>query len=303
MKKIVFISAAIIMASCSLDRKEDFDVDYAIGFQPAMYMHAAPSDMDTYPAEQDFGVSAWSLPEGLSWADDCSEAQDYLSMCCASCDEDGSWSLKEDAFWPSKEERLTILAYSPYEAACTCDKKDGIVWTDVDITRNKTDLLFTEPLQDLSKMDCGGTVTLPFKHALCLVDFRVKHHVGDEDKITVKKIVIDEVHNSGSFRSLAEPAWVLNDSMASLMIYEGNYVADALPVPIGREWMVIPQALDTQVTVEYEYAHPYGGHLEMKLKTVPLLTRLISGQRYTFTLTIGIDDVKFLTELIEDRID
>lgn len=41
----------------------------------------------------------------------------------------------------------------------------------------------------------------------------------------------------------------------------------------------------------------------MNLSTVSLKTALEAGMKYTFTLSIGIDDVKFLTELIEHRMD
>lgn len=302
MKTKLLILVSVLLAGCTFDRKDDFDVDYAIEFQPAMYMHSAPSDTEAYPEGQEFGVSAWVLPEDCRWEEDCADAEEYMSSSCLSCDGNGRWMSQGQEVWPSKDERLTFLAYSPYRESCRCDRSEGVVW-DVNVLENQTDLLYTEPVGDMSKLECGGVVTLPFRHALCLVDFRVKHRVEPGHKIIVKKITVDRVCNQGTFRSLAEPMWEIDESMAPLEIYEGSYEVGELPEYLGREWLLIPQDLDTQVTVEYEYEHVHGGGLKMNLSTVSLKTALEAGMKYTFTLSIGIDDVKFLTELIEHRMD
>lgn len=301
MKHSAIILAAVVLTGCTLDNRHDFDVDYAIEFQPAMYMHSAPSDTESYPEGQDFGVSVWVLPDGYCWDEDSEKAEDYALACCIACEGDGSWTMT-DMLWPAKYERLTFIAYSPFEEASGCDRTDGVLWTDVDIMEDQTDLLYTDPLADMSKTECGGVVTLPFRHAMCLVDFRVKNRVEKGEKIVVKKITIDAVRNRGEFRSLMEPAWNLEDSMVPVVFYEGRYDTGWLPEPIGSEWLFLPQELDTNVAVEYEYVHSTGSKLFMDLKTVPLKTVLEAGKRYTFTLSVGIDDVRFLEELIEDRI-
>lgn len=302
MKPSVIILAAMMVAGCTIDRGQDFDVDYKIEFQPAMYMHSAPSDVETYPESQDFGVSAWVLPEGMYWEDDSEEAEVFAALSCISCDESGRWKMSDGKGWPTKYERLTFIAYSPYEELCACNQTEGIVWTGVDMTKNHTDLLYTEPLEDMCKMHCGGVVTLPFRHAMCIVDFRIKNRVAEDEHIIVKKITMDAVRTKGDFRSAADPVWSLGDQMSPIVIYEGEYDTDGLPEPIGDERLFIPQGLDTEVTVAYDYVHASGSGLVMNLKTVPLKTVLEPGKRYTFTLSVGIDDVKFLTELIEDRI-
>lgn len=301
MKRSILILAVAALTGCALDRKADFDVSYPIEFQPAMYIHSAPAEAGTYPEDQSFGVSAWTLPQECCWDDDRESAQQHMPLSEISLDAGGKWVPPTEVLWPTKDERVTFLAYSPYEEACGCSREEGVVWTGVDVLKDQTDLLYTEPQEDMNKLDCGGVVTLPFKHAMCLVDFRVKHRVQQGHKIIVNRIMIDSVHGKGTFRSLSDPAWELDESIVSLPVFEGSHEAGKVPGTVGREWLLIPQELDTPVTVEYEYVHESGSHLIMNLKTARLKTKLESGMQYTITLSIGIDDVKFLTELIEHR--
>ena len=63
---------------------------------------------------------------------------------------------------------------------------------------------------------------------------------------------------------------------------------------------MLTQKLDTEVTVEYDYVTEAGTFITQKLKTTALQKALQPGKNYTFTITVGIDDVKFLVEIIED---
>ena len=55
------------------------------------------------------------------------------------------------------------------------------------------------------------------------------------------------------------------------------------------------------VSVEYEYRTASDTGFTTTLKTCALQTNLKPGRHYTYTLSVGIDDVKFLLEIIEDR--
>jgi hypothetical protein len=65
---------------------------------------------------------------------------------------------------------------------------------------------------------------------------------------------------------------------------------------------MLPQVLDTYVTVEFDYTTFAGTTITQTLKTTnPIKTALQPGRTYTYTLSVGIDDVLFLQELIEEE--
>ena len=171
--------------------------------------------------------------------------------------------------------------------------------TNVDVLEDQTDLLYTEPLADMDKTDCGGVVTVPFRHALCSMNFRVKNRVADNEKIIIKKIILDAARHCGDFRSMPDPRWTLDARTARFVFFEGDYQTGHQPSEIGDNILMIPQALETPVTVVYEFVTHAGTSITQELKTTLLQKELLPGKNYTFTITVGIDDVKFLVEIIE----
>ena len=75
-----------------------------------------------------------------------------------------------------------------------------------------------------------------------------------------------------------------------------------MPEPIGTVWLMVPQKLDTKISVEFQYTTFANTTITQVIKTVPMKTTLENGRDYTYTLSVGIDDVKFLQELIEDKL-
>lgn len=301
MKHAFLILITVLVTSCALDRQTDYDIDYALEFQPAMYMHVYAEGTDRYPADLTFGVCAWSLSEKDSWKEDSQEAEVFLPLTEALPLADGkTWAFDETVMWPSRHERVTFLAYSPYEAEGKCDPNKGICYENVDVATSQTDLLYTDPIEDMSKMECGGVVSVPFRHALCGINFRIKNRVNEKEKIIIKKIELDQAKHCGDFCSLAEPQWSLRDETMPFVFFEGTYQTGHHPAEIGRSILMLPQKLDTEVTVEYDYVTEAGTFITQKLKTTALQKTLQPGKNYTFTITVGIDDVKFLVEIIED---
>lgn len=304
--------AALMLAACAIDRPQEYNPECRLMFQPDMYMHVSHEDIDRFPTDATFGVAAWALPEGVTWKEGAADAEEFIPLSEARSMEvfitdttlrdtvrDTLWGLPGQVHWPSGNTVLTFLAYSPYEAACGCDRVKGISWS-VDLSEDQTDLLYTAPHADMHKINDGWVVQLIFEHALSKVDFRVKHRVEDDERITVKNITIDAMRHKGTFNSLGTPQWSLDESMMPVTFFEGSVDARPLPQEIGDYMLVVPQELDTFVTVEYEYTTFAGTSIVQKLETVPLRTRIEPGRSYTYTLTIGIDDVKFMLELIEE---
>lgn len=302
MKRVsIIVAALVIMTACTINRQNTYDPDVALVFQPAMYMHVAEDEVERYPAGQSFGVSAWSLPDGLRWTESSAEASDYINSFEAEPMDELRWSCGEDIIWPSVTENLTFIAWAPYEAGQGCSKKEGVVYEVENILKEQTDLLYTEPLRDMCKLECGGVVIVPFRHSLCQISVCVKNRVSAEERITVRKITLDNIAVSGIFGSQKTPQWQTGTQSASVGFFNGEFVTGADPEAIGREWLMIPQEIDTRMTVEFDFTTASGETITQNLRTIPLKMPLEAGRSYTLTLSIGIDDVKFLKEIIKDR--
>lgn len=311
-KPAYLIAAALMLTACAIDRPQDYNPELRLMFQPDMYMHVSHEYIDRFPTDGTFGVAAWVLPEDVTWAEGSGQAEEFIPLSEARSMEvfitdttlrqtvkDTLWGLADHVHWPEKSTNLTFLAYSPYDAPCGCDRDRGISWS-VDVLEDQTDLLYTSPHADMQKIRDGWVVQLIFEHALSRMDFRVKHRVEDDEKITVKKITVGGMYHKGVFQSLPVPQWTLGGSRIPVTFFEGNAEAGPLPQEMGDYRMVIPQELDTYVTVEYEYTTFADTSIELNVRTVPLRTKIEPGRSYTYTLTVGIDDVKFMLELIEE---
>lgn len=298
-----YMTALVLMAAagCTVDQRNEYDPQMQVMFHPVMEVAAkADASVEDYPAGQPFAVSAWTLESGNKWAEKASEAKEYISNERASFSEERGWTLESGELWPEKGLEMTVIGYSPVEAFSGCTAEAGAACT-YDMLTSQADLLYSEPQADMDKVDRHGVVVLPFKHALAQVDFRVKNRVFKEEEIIIKSIRIDEVKHRGSFTSLPQPGWVIEDAETSLLFFEGEQATRNVSAPIGRSWNVIPQALSTRVTVEYEYRTAANTGFTLTLKTCDLETNLKPGRHYTYTLSVGIDDVKFLLEIIEDK--
>ncbi len=261
-----------------------------------------PASEAIYPEALPFGVSAWLLPEGQSFADHAAEASEFLTRCEVAYD-GAEWSCVPTKEWSPKTTRLSFIGYAPYDAAAGCDAVRGVVFDNVDTSLEQTDLLYTDVVADRSKTESGGEVALPFRHALCRVDFRVKNLVADDEKVVVRSITLDAAAQCGSFHSLPEPAWQLDASRAPITFFEGEAPTDHTPREAGRSVLMLPQELDAPVTVEYDYTASHGVVLHQRLSTKTVTTRLEAGRHYVYTLSVGIDEVKFLLEVIENHFD
>lgn len=314
MKRPLSILILLACAGCTFDEPLEYNPELRLMFQPGMYMQVAHDDVERFSTEETFGVCAWELPEGDSWSTGSSTAIQYLPLTEAHSKEvfitdttlhetakDTLWVINEDIYWPDAISNLTFMAYAPYSAPGGCNAQDGITYT-INMLTDQTDLLYTPPHADKQKIRDGWVVQLRFEHALCEVNFRVKHRVAADEKITIKRITLDELYHEGDFCSLPNPHWKLTGSKAPLTLYEGEHEATPRPNDIGLCRLVLPQKLDTRVTVAYDFTTAANTTISQCLQTVPMHTTLEPGRSYTFTLSVGIDDVKFLEEIIEDRL-
>ena len=313
MKRSIYILATVIAVGCTIDMPDVYDPELRILFQPGVYSHIEQVESNRFTPDMTMGVCAWLSSEDESWQQNVGDEAPYLPLSEAYYQEvtvqkgdsnithtDTYWMVSDSTLWPSTTENLTFLAYAPYEAHCGCDAVKGVTYT-TNTLDTQVDLLYTTPHTERYKSSNGGIVQLQFDHALCCVNFRVKNRVTTDEKITLKRITIDKVHYKGSFASLCTPQWQLDEETTALSFYEGSHETQGLPEEIGDSYLLLPQQLDTQMTVEWEYTTAAGTSIEQRLQTIPLNMTLEAGWGYTYTLSIGIDDVKFLKEIVEHR--
>lgn len=312
MKRLVYILFVVVLAGCTFDDVRDFNPDLSLMFQPEMLMHVADDDVESFPTEQSFGVKAWALPVGDSWERNCQNAEEFIELSEVKSKEvlitdtslqltvkDTLWTFDEPIMWPTIFENLTFMAFSPYMEGCDCSVENGVTFS-MNTKEQQIDMLYTYPNADKHKINNGWVVPLHFEHALCRVDFRVKHRVADNEKITLKRVTLGALHCKGEFNSLPEPTWSLDNELSKVDFFVGNYQVAKLPQEVGEYKFVIPQKLNTTVTVIYDYTTASGTTITQTLETPLMQTELKAGNSYTYTLSIGIDDVKFLKELIID---
>lgn len=313
MRKTLYILTLLAIAGCTFDETQVYNPELRIMFQPAMYMHVAGEDVESFSTEKTFGVCAWNLPPETEWEEGKGMAAPYLNISEAKSQEliitdttmrdtskDTLWMVDNKDLWISDNKNLAFMAFAPFGLECNCNIENGVEYS-MDFLIEQTDLLYSKPQTYKQRTLQGWLVPIYFEHALCKVEFRVKNRVETDERITIKSIVIDDVMHRGSFRSLLTPQWTTEGEAATLPIFKGRHDTQGLPESIGRSWLVIPQKLETNVTVEYEYTTSANTSIRQKQQTIALRTNLEAGRSYTYTLSVGIDDVKFLEEIVEHR--
>lgn len=313
-------SIALLIASCTIDRRDPNDPDVLLSFSPAMYMQVDGELLGGYPDDRPFSVWAWvndapansgpasttsgSSPNDGSAPDDApvvpASAWKFIENSKVVHISGDLWTPDVNVYWPSRDKRMTVIASAPYGRASSCSLSEGVTFSDVDMTSESADLLYSIPQTSLDKMEDGGKVPVPFNHALCQIAFRVKNRADapNNGQIRLRRLTIDGVLTRGTFHSLPEPSWTLAGAPSPLTFFEGDFITRNVSDPVGVSRLAIPQDLDTFVTVEYDLCTP-SGTTTHTATSGPLQTALQSGRRYIYTLSIGLDDIRFISELIE----
>lgn len=302
MKWKSLISAALVLSGCAFDDSLVHDPELRLMFQPEMYMHVSQEGTVRFPTGESFAVCAWKngTEEYLPLSEAVSHEVLMSQGPVESEVKDTLWVISEELMWPEVDENLTFLAFAPFEAGCTCSLTDGISFS-TDILMQQKDILYTHPHADRHKVENGWVVPLQFSHALCKVDFRIKNRVTDKEEITIRRISMETARHKGCFTSLKTPQWEPDDSQKEIVFFEGACPTGNLPEKVGTGLLMIPQKLDTRLKVAFDYTTEQGSTISMDLYTTAVKTEMEAGYSYTYTLSVGIDDVKLMQEIIDYR--
>lgn len=292
-------SVAVILVSCVKDNEDILDYDVVLSFNPAIYSHVKSAVNGNYPDNVPFGVTAITQPNGLKGDREGKGSESFLYNEKVE-PYDGKWVPESKCNWPHVSKTLTCIAYSPYGVADECNFEDGIIVKNVDMEKSQEVILYTEPVENVHKSIYGGVVALPFKHALASVSIRVKNLVDLKEKIKIKGVRILGVKYKGDFRSLPAPEWQLKEDETDLEFYKGDCEIPQAPTDLGKGFMLLPQVLDSCFEVDFSYHTSSGTYIEHTIKSRNAGTLIEPGTNYIYTLSIGIDEVKFMLEVIDN---
>lgn len=297
---IIRILLAIVVTAaagaCINEHRDRHDPVVRLAFEPIMYMQVRTSmnteDMGDVGEvensdETSFGVSVWQLPEGMAWNNSRQSAHQFLDAVRLVSDGE-HWSPESGDNWPSIHYTITCIGFSPYEAADGCDITNGVRFEGIDTSTDPGNLCYTQPQTNLIKSQNGGVVTLPLQQALCMVDFRIRDLAEDETtKLYVRSITLDNIAIRGDFRSLPDPTWTIHGDNTPLTIFEGDMQLEYAPQHVGSIRRLIPQEINSTVTVEYEIVSASGPRIRHFDTTLPIARKLEAGRHYTFTLAFS----------------
>lgn len=300
LKRIIAIATAAITAvGCVSDMNERYDPAVDLTFDPVMYVEVRSSDIgttDTAPSgELSVGVSVWQLPEGKAWGPDTATPllESYQLV------HDGEvWRTGNNDRWPSVQYTLTCIGFSPFDAASGCNGQNGVMFNGIDTRENQAVLRYTVPQTGLTKHLNGGTIILPLQHALCEIGFKVKGKAGYESvDVRILGITIDNMVTEGDFHSLPEPAWSFDDETVAIPFFEGVVPIQNTPVNVGESKRIIPQTLESSITVDYEFLSQAGTYIHQTDTSEPLKRRFEAGHYYTITLEVSPDGLEVVSEV------
>lgn len=269
-------------AGCTVDVPEKETRETALTFDPVLYASTKTS-AGVYPEELPFGVSAWEYDAGETWFGE--KAAPFLVNSKITERENAVWMPTPEVFWPGKGQRLTFVAYSPYGAADYIDPVNGVTFANVDVRQDQTDLLYTDPAQDLSVTSSGGMVSLAFRHALCSVSFLLHCREMGFERISVQELSLESLGCVGSFRSLPTPGWTINDTRDRLLFFEGSQPLKSDAEAVGGSLWVIPQFAVARVRARIHYQYTQESMVDETALTDPLGIPLEPGRNYVFSLT------------------
>lgn len=171
-------------------------------------------------------------------------------------------------------------------------------------------------------------VQINFLHALSSVRFEIKADKvlvdgtnSNRYEFMVRRIVLENVHNKGSYDqnlpiigiNQTTPAPTENDwkldqdsQLKDYMIFEGALAVDSdVPYNLAggsdTNFILIPQSLaDVSLYIEYDMRHSgmqadewVTGNTASAELTTSTINHWLRGKRYTYTLTLGLNEIKF----------
>ena len=314
MKKFFIFAAAAIVALAACTKTEidsSTKKDRTINFTAvAGKATKAPIESTYYPTDIPFGVYAYALTAGKTWADDSADGQLYMDNETVSynttVDANGIYATATTYYWPLSG-TLTFVGYSPKATTGTVAyNKSSKVLSVTDFTVNSSaasqqDLMWATTQSgctDVSTADKSNYlsaqgdqasvnqgVEMLFHHALSQVKFNVKKAAGLDDYTITVNAISFHAKNKGTLTVTADVAsWGTSAAYltegafdysagSNLSVVAPNNSATSF-ASFGVANMPVPQALtanDQTFTITYSLAK---GQVDLGQKTTDPISLL-----------------------------
>lgn len=294
-------AALLLLGGCTEKTLPDLG---PISYEPVVVMsqvaradHEGEGGSNIYPKDSSFGVWVAALDDNLLWEYDSHTAEVVVDDEVVGWN-GTEWNTATPHAWPA-EKRLTVAAYSPATAQASFSDKEGVVFRDVDVLEDGgSELLFAGPICDKSYGVGGGVITIPFKHALCSVQFAVIPHLPDHIGVVIRKISVGQLQHKGSFASLPEPSWATEGELCEQVVFEGNEAVQSGEVKLlGEPKWVLPQITTAKVKILCDFVYA-NATLPNQTLEADKSVAWQPGVGYLYTLKIYTDSVGFLHDNI-----
>lgn len=292
------LAATFAMVGC-VATPEEYDPDYLISFNPAVSaIEGDPASVSAvYPTSSTFGVWAFQLGEGKTWASDASQATTYLNDAAVS-NNSGTWKTADSKHWGATGEQLSFFAYSPSSLGVKYDSAKGLTLDSYDTLNDKVDFLYTDVQADREKNAVSGVVALPFKHAVSEVEFRAMSSQSDVS-IVIKSVKLGDVHHKGAFHSLPSAAWDLTADKTDLEFCAKETKLNTKEQSLAI-FPVLAQGDARPVSVLFDiYVGETRTDADIQLTAKPLTGKWTVGRKYVYTLDIMSNSVTYKTDVID----
>ena len=302
-----------------------------------------------------------SNTDGSWAADGASNTPDFMYNQAVSKQSDASWAYSPIKYWPNETrtdgngatsahaDKLSFWGYYPHTThtedgaamytgtdavlqflqsgstsvpyANTTSGLPAVTFTQSTDPEKMVDLMFASPIKDLTKPSLDGNVLLNFRHALTLVEFRLK----EDAEVRIKGISISQLKKSGTCTdpTAAPLSWSVPDTPANLFTYAPVITE---PLAVDRDeplvaFILVPQEIRADATIDITYdiffasQEPYAdpiadaiiysdNHAEKRLYKTGAggygVTSWEPGHRYIYYIQAGLDRIEFTATVVEE---
>jgi len=336
----ILVILALLAAGCAKVSEETRFTDGRVPVTFSTYrLRSTKADASYVAPGADFATGAVVGVYGFyhdnsTFATDPDNIADFMYHTALTKQSDGSWTYSPIKYWPNEYgtganstgiDRLSFWGYYPRGAEGLSLYKSGTTtaydndtpgipkasFTQKEDPDGMIDLMFSELENDLTKPGIGESVTLTFRHALSLVEFRLAEGTGAQ----INTLSLTKVKKTGTVEDCSANPLVWSDvtdsydlSMASVSI-EGNTLLTLL---------AIPQEIDPDATFTLNYditfessdpTHPdpivyTGDNISVKLfKNTGAaddygVTAWQPGKHYIYIVSAGLERIEF-EEVVE----
>lgn len=324
MKKLVFVTlACIAMTSCVneeiIESPVAFKQNQEIVFDSPIMGSMTKNAIETvkYPTTIPFRI--YASINSNQW----SFMNEKVSF------KDGIWKPEHIHYWPHEND-VSFVAFSPEERVKDYMGNQEVQTPHANILENtliitnygvetniidkvscnfeankQPDLLVSK-VTTIHKDDIKTVVPITFLHALSYIKFTATASVNNE-KIRIKSISIESIHNVGTLKVPLESdpkiSWEFSEKQ-ELIKFRKNFeksldITNLPPNEVLASWLVLPQDLSqAYITVVWEFQNGGTGGQFTEQTTKKELTALtptgwLPGKKYTYNLTITLDEILF----------